>query len=131
MPIDVPRDRHAGLLVPLFSLPSTDSWGIGEILDIPLMGRWLRAAGQDLLQILPINEMAPGQKSPYSAITAMAIDPIFISLRGVEDFQALGGERMLDAAARGALREVRAGERIEHDRVRAVKNAALRLSFDR
>jgi len=131
MAIDVARNRHAGLLVPLFSAPSSDSWGLGEILDIPIIGRWLRAAGQHLLQILPINEMAPGQKSPYSAITAMAIDPIFISLRGVEDFLALGGERALDAAARETLSEVRAGGRVEHDRIRRVKNAALRLAFER
>jgi 4-alpha-glucanotransferase len=62
MAIDVAHNRRAGLLAPLFSLPSSDSWGLGEILDIPIAGRWLRAAGQDLLQILPINEMAPGQK---------------------------------------------------------------------
>ncbi len=131
MSTDVSRRRHAGLLIPLFSLPSTESWGLGEILDIPLAGRWLEAAGQDLLQILPINEMAPGQKSPYSAITAMAIDPIFISLRGVDDFRALGGERALDAAARDTLTEVRAAARVEHDRIRTVKKTALRLAFDR
>ena len=34
--------RHAGLLVPLFSMPSTSSWGVGEIYDIPLMAAWLR-----------------------------------------------------------------------------------------
>ncbi len=131
MASDVLHGRHAGLLIPLFSLPSSHSWGLGEILDIPIIGRWLREAGQDLLQVLPINEMAPGQKSPYSAITAMAIDPIFISLRGVEDFLALGGEPALDGAARDTLSEVRAGERVEHDRIRPVKNAALRLAFDR
>jgi 4-alpha-glucanotransferase len=131
MPTDVSRGRHAGLLCPLFSLPSSDSWGLGEILDIPVIARWLQQAGQDLLQMLPINEMAPGQKSPYSAITAMGIDPIFISLRGVEDFAALGGERALERDARDTLTEVRAGTRVEHDRIRPVKNSALRRAFDR
>lgn len=131
MPVDLSRGRHAGLLIPLFSLPSTGSWGQGEILDIPIMGRWLQQAGQDLLQILPINEMAPGQSSPYSAITAMAIDPIFISLRGVDDFAAIGGDRALEPAARDTLAAVRAGSRVEQDRIRAVKNAALQRAFDR
>ena len=40
---------------------------------------WLAGAGQRVLQLLPLNEMAPGQQSPYSAISAMAIDPIFIT----------------------------------------------------
>ena len=56
--------RHAGLLVPLFSMPSSKSWGIGEIGDVPLVAAWLRDAHQDLLQLLPINEMAIGQRSP-------------------------------------------------------------------
>ena len=41
-----------------------------------------------MLQLLPLNEMAPGQQSPYSAITAMAIDPIYIDLSAVPDFAA-------------------------------------------
>src|SRR5437588_5261691 len=82
--------RRAGLLIPLFSCPSQASWGIGEIGDIEPMTAWLAAAGQRILQLLPINEMAPRQQSPYSAISAMAIDPIFISLRDVPDFTAIG-----------------------------------------
>jgi len=36
--------RRAGILVPLFSIPSSVSWGIGEIGDLPYMARWCRAA---------------------------------------------------------------------------------------
>jgi 4-alpha-glucanotransferase len=128
---DLARGRHSGLFVPLFSIPSSDSWGIGEILDIPILARWLREAGQDLLQILPVNEMAPGQKSPYSAITAMAIDPLFISLRGVAEFLAAGGEQALGGEARDTLRDVRASKIVEHDRIRRIKQEACRLAFAR
>ena len=65
--------RRAGLLIPLFSCPSAASWGIGEIGDVGTMAAWLAGAGQRVLQLLPINEMAPGQQSPYSAISAMAM----------------------------------------------------------
>src|SRR4030081_3448646 len=85
-------NRRAGLLIPLFACPSTASWGIGEIGDVPALTAWLAAAGQRVLQLLPINEMAPGQQSPYSAISAMAIDPIFITVPLVPEFAALGGE---------------------------------------
>jgi 4-alpha-glucanotransferase len=60
-------------------------------------------AGQRVLQLLPLNEMAPGQQSPYTAISAMAIDPIFISVPAVPDFQALGGEVAMSAADRSEL----------------------------
>src|SRR6188472_1923789 len=87
--------RHAGVLVPLFSIPSRDSWGIGEIPDLATLGRWMVAAGFDFVQLLPLNEMAEGQNSPYSALSAMAIDPIFIAPSLVEDVDALGGENLL------------------------------------
>src|SRR4051812_23379118 len=87
-----PRDgsRSAGVLIPLFSFPSGRGGGIGEIGDIAAIARWLEAGGQRILQLLPINEMPPGESSPYSALSAMAIDPQFIALDHVEDFAEVG-----------------------------------------
>jgi len=56
--------RHAGALVPLFSIPTRRSWGIGEIPDLVPFGRWLQSAGLDFVQLLPMNEMQEGQSSP-------------------------------------------------------------------
>ena len=56
-PSMIPRSRPRGISVPLFSLRSTRSWGIGEIGDIPALAEWLRAAHQSVLQILPLNEL--------------------------------------------------------------------------
>jgi 4-alpha-glucanotransferase len=123
--------RHAGLLVPLFSMPSRASWGIGEIGDIPWLASWLAGAGQDLLQLLPINEMAVGQRSPYSAMTAMAIDPIFISVGRVDEFRELGGEAAMDEAWRRRLADARSSPSIDHALVRSVKEPALRAAFER
>jgi 4-alpha-glucanotransferase len=123
--------RRAGLLIPLFSFPSSSSWGIGDIGDIEPMTAWLAAAGQRVLQLLPINERSPGQQSPYSAISAMAIDPVFIRLPGVPDFEALGGEASLSAEDRKRLDAVRRSPRVEHEMVRALKHTALRAAFDR
>src|SRR4051812_30407704 len=106
--------RRAGLLIPLFSSPSTRSWGIGDIGDLAPLTAWLSTAGQHLLQLLPLNEMAPGQQSPYSAISAMAIDPIFIDIGSVDEWRAVGGEGALDAAQRQDLEDVRQSPRIHH-----------------
>src|ERR1700704_2864934 len=113
--------RRAGLLIPLFSCPSTDSWGIGDIGDIEPLTAWLAGAGQRILQLLPLNEMAPGQQSPYSAISAMAIDPVFISVPRVPEFAGLGGEAALSPDDREALAAVRRSPRIEHWTVRPLK----------
>jgi 4-alpha-glucanotransferase len=123
--------RRAGLLIPLFSCPSTDSWGIGDIGDVEPVTAWLASAGQRVLQFLPLNEMAPGQQSPYSAISAMAIDPIFIRVTEVPEFAALGGEASLSPCDRNTLAAVRRAPRIDHQSVRRLKHASLRAAFER
>ena len=77
-------------------VPSSRSWGIGEIGDIAPLARWLESAGQRFVQLLPINELPPHERSPYSALSAMAIDPQFITMAAVEDFDAIGGEPALE-----------------------------------
>jgi 4-alpha-glucanotransferase len=131
MPPDFFTGRHAGLLVPLFSIPSRASWGIGEIPDIVRIGCWMREAGFSFLQLLPLNEMAEGQNSPYSALSAMAIDPLFIAPSLMPDVEALGGERALDDEEHAALRAARASSSIRYPAVRAIKNRVFRAAFDR
>jgi 4-alpha-glucanotransferase len=121
--------RRAGLLVPLFSISSSRSWGIGEIGDIETVARWLDGAGQTLLQLLPINEMPPRETSPYSALSAMAIDPQFITLATLEDFDAIGGERSLTASQRARLEAVRVAPAVDYPTVRELKHVALAHAF--
>ena len=123
--------RRAGVTVPLFSVHSTRSWGIGELLDVPRFSRWLQAAGLRMLFLLPINETALDDPSPYAAISSMAIDPGAISMWAVEDLTALGGERALDKPSRAALRECRAAPSVDQRAVRGLKREALALAFDR
>src|SRR4051812_993895 len=131
MPRDFFEGRHAGLLVPLFSIPSRESWGIGEIADLPKLGEWMTGAGFAFVQLLPLNEMADGQNSPYSALSAMAIDPNFIAPRAVPDLQALGVEAVLSGAERADLEAVRAAPSIDYARVRELETAAVRAAFAR
>ena len=121
--------RHAGVLVPLFSIPSRSSWGIGEIPDLATLARWLATAGLDIVQLLPVNEMQEGQNSPYSALSAMAIDPIFIAVHELEDFAEAGGEASLTAEGRRSIDDARAAARVTHDSIRRAKTHALRSSF--
>jgi 4-alpha-glucanotransferase len=121
--------RRAGILVPLFSIPSSTSWGIGEIGDIGPMTRWLEASGQSILQLLPVSEMAPQETSPYSALSGMAIDPQFVSISKVEDFRAIGCEEGLSPELRILLRRVRMAPTVQYDDVRRLKELTLRQCF--
>jgi 4-alpha-glucanotransferase len=123
--------RHAGLLVPLFSMRSTESWGIGEFSDVPPTGAWLRECGLDTLQLLPLNEMAAGQNSPYCALSALALDPIYISLSRLEEFRGLGGPENLSPETRNQLQRVQNTRSIQYDDVRRLKSEALEAAFRR
>ena len=120
--------RHAGVLVPLFSIPSRRSWGIGELPDLVPFARWLESAGFDFVQFLPLNEMQEGQSSPYSALSAMAIDPIFVALDNVDVWIA-AGDGVLGADDRATLDRVRSAPRVDYAAVRGLKNRALRRAF--
>jgi 4-alpha-glucanotransferase len=119
-----------GILLPLFSAVSSRSWGIGDCSDVAPLAAWLRSAGFGDLMLLPLGTMSDGQSSPYSACSAMAIDPIYIDLEDVDDFHRAGGVSSLDAAAREALNTARASQRIDYAAVRHAKAAALSAAFE-
>lgn len=72
-------DRTAGILMPIFSLPS--KYGIGcfskEAYDFV---DWLRDAGQCYWQILPLGPTSYGD-SPYQSFSTYAGNPYFIDLQ--------------------------------------------------
>jgi 4-alpha-glucanotransferase len=74
--------HHHGLAVPLFNLHSTNSCGIGEYLDLLPLINWCADIGLDTIQLLPLNDTGLGT-SPYSALSAFALNPIHISLHAL------------------------------------------------
>jgi len=79
--------RGAGVAIPVFSLRSKKSFGVGEFTDIPLLIDWAKQTGLQLIQLLPINDTTAshtaGDSYPYGAISAFAIHPLFINLEKV------------------------------------------------
>lgn len=123
--------RHAGVNVPLFSIRSEDGWGIGELADIEPLVEWMADAGFDRLMLLPLGTMPQGQTSPYSAISTLAIDPIYITMRHVADFEKAGGAAALSADCQEAIQAARLSNVVWYDNVRRAKDEALQLAFAR
>lgn len=73
-----PRPRH-GINIPLASLRTHESSGIGEFLDmIPLID-WCHTRGFGVIQLLPLNDSG-NDVSPYNALSSCALHPVYISL---------------------------------------------------
>jgi 4-alpha-glucanotransferase len=124
-----PLTRHVGINVPLFSLRSTHGWGIGELPDLRPLADWLAASGMDRVLLLPLGTMQPGQTSPYASTSTLAIDPIYIRMAAVPDFERAGGLAALTPGACEAIERARASAAVDYEAVRLAKAEALTLAF--
>jgi 4-alpha-glucanotransferase len=76
--------KGAGVAVPVFSLRSKNSFGVGEFSDLIGFIDWAKSVGMKMVQILPINETIATHNwldsYPYKAISVMALHPIYLNL---------------------------------------------------
>lgn len=79
---------HHGICVPLFSLRSKKSCGIGEFFDLIPLIDWCKTVGFDCIQLLPLNDTGD-DPSPYNPISSCALDPVYISLFSLDNTEAL------------------------------------------
>ncbi|HJW16781.1 MAG TPA: 4-alpha-glucanotransferase, partial [Flavisolibacter sp.] len=79
--------KGSGIAIPVFSLRSTNSFGVGEFADIKLLVDWARETGIKMVQILPVNDTSATyswkDSYPYAAISAFALHPMYINLQKV------------------------------------------------
>jgi 4-alpha-glucanotransferase len=101
--------RAAGVALPLFALRGTYDLGTGEILDLIPFIDWMDRWDQRVIQLLPVNETAIGEASPYNTVSAFAIDPAYISLSQVPEIEhsGAGQEFVGTPRVRGQMRRSR------------------------
>ncbi len=76
--------RGAGVAIPMFSLRSEKSFGVGDFADLKLLADWCVRTGQNIIQILPINDTTMTRtwkdSYPYNANSTIALHPLYINL---------------------------------------------------
>ena len=84
---DIYNVRCAGTLVPVFSLRSKKSFGVGDFGDLRMMIDWVAQTHQRVLQVLPINDTTTTHtwtdSYPYSCISIFALHPQYANLRAL------------------------------------------------
>jgi len=79
--------KAAGIAIPVFSLRSKNSFGVGEFNDIKLLVDWAKSVDLKMIQILPVNDTTATHtwkdSYPYAAISAFALHPIYLNLEKV------------------------------------------------
>jgi glycogen operon protein len=125
------RRRRAGVTLPLFSMRSQASWGVGDIADIPRFAGWAAKAGYSILQLLPVNQANAADRSPYAAASAFALDPVYLAPEECEDFAAAGGRKALGDDLERRLEALAGTPTVDWNAVSAVKDRVIGLAFDR
>lgn len=78
----------AGVAVPVFALRSENGFGVGEFLDLKILGDWAKAAKLSMVQILPINDTIANftwtDSYPYAAISVYALHPQYLSIEHLD-----------------------------------------------
>jgi 4-alpha-glucanotransferase len=81
--------KGAGIAIPVFSLRSENSFGIGEFSDMKLLVDWAEQTGLRMIQLLPVNDTTATHtwtdSYPYAAISAFALHPIYLNLSQLGD----------------------------------------------
>ena len=121
--------KGAGTAIPVFSIRSEEDFGIGDFIDIKKMVDWCKLTGQNVLQILPINDTTMTgtwvDSYPYKSNSIFALHPMYLRL---EDCGILKDEARMEYF-RGLQTELNALPEIDYERVNNAKHEYLRELF--
>ena len=127
---NIPDQKFAGTAVPLFSLRSEGSFGVGDFGDLKLMIDWVNHTGQRVLQLLPINDTTLTHKwtdsYPYACVSIYALHPMYCDFRQLPPLED-GAKGKAFAMKRI---ELNALSQIDYEAVNNAKNEYLHLLFE-
>lgn len=122
--------KLAGTQVPVFSLRTRKSAGIGDFGDLKTMIDFVASTGQKVLQLLPINDTTITHtwtdSYPYSCISVFAIHPQYANLHALPELK----DAKARAEAEKTCAELNALDKIDYEKVNDFKINYLRQIFN-
>ena len=122
----LPAWRIAGTVIPIFSLRSEQSCGVGDFGDLKKMIDWMEKTGQRALQVLPINDTTITKtwtdSYPYNSISIYALHPMYVDIKQLPALKDV--EKMKNYLALG--KELNKLPQIDYERVNKLKLDYLR-----
>lgn len=129
--LPLPHPHFHGTAVPVFSLRTEDSCGIGEFSDLKKLADWASATGQSIIQILPVNDTSfTGtweDSYPYSAVSVMALHPIYANIRQIDSFS----EETDREEYENGRKELEGTGSLDYEKVARFKAGWLKRLYDR
>ena len=126
----LPAWKGAGVVIPVFSLRSEGSFGVGDFGDLKLFVDWAAKTNQSVIQVLPINDTnmtKTWQDSyPYNSISIYALHPQYVDFRQMPQLKDDAKRQEFEALRQ----ELNALSQIDYERVFQAKLDYLHLLFD-
>ena len=118
-----------GYAIQLYSIKSKRNWGIGDFTDLQNFVKLCAKDGADIIGLNPLNTLChdyPENASPYSSISREFLNPIYIDVEKVPEFEAKDKKEFMSA-----IDEVRSSELINYSKVYPLKISVLERCFER
>jgi 4-alpha-glucanotransferase len=128
-----PVRRAMGVIANLYAVRSERGWGIGDITDLATIVAWSGERGAAFVGVNPLHALRnrDGEISPYSPVSRLFRNPIYIDVAAVPELKECTEARAFidDPATQQALAALRAGARVDYARIWALKRGALELLY--
>lgn len=118
---DIPAWKGAGIAIPVFSLKSEKSFGVGDFGDLKRMIDWAVSTHQKVIQILPVNDTTMTHawidSYPYNSISIYAFHPMYADLKQMGNLK----DKETAATFNRKQKELNALSAIDYEAVNRVK----------
>lgn len=118
-----------GYALQLYSLRSERNWGVGDFTDLSEFIKICSNSGADIIGLNPLNVLVhsfPENASPYSSISRLFLNPIYIDVEAVPEFKSEDLEEIRDK-----ITELRNSELIQYGEVYPLKISVLEKLYGR
>jgi len=125
-------NRTWGVNAQLYSIRSDRQWGIGDFGDLTALIDLVSDYGADFIQLNPLHALdiaLPRQASPYSPCDRRRLNPLYIQLEAIPEYQRLE-ERFSTTNWQVRIAEVNALQWIDYDAVYQLKYQALIMLYE-
>jgi 4-alpha-glucanotransferase len=123
--------KGAGMAIPVFSLRSEKSFGVGEFSDLKLLTDWAASVGLKMIQLLPVNDTTATHTNadsyPYAAISAFALHPMYLHLPTLADTEGKAALAELELLRN----ELNGNATVAYDQVNNIKDEFCRSVYER
>lgn len=127
---DIPPWKCAGTVIPVFSLRSSGSFGVGDLGDLRLFIDWIKKTHQRIIQVLPMNDTTNTHtwldSYPYSSISVYALHPMYIDLAAMGELN----DEQRAAWYKDKQKELNSKDFVDYEEVNRCKLSYCREYFE-